>query len=821
VPGRLYEALSHGVRARRRWPLVVGGLAVAAGLAFAVFPRSVRRPPTVTYAIGPARSAEPQNGPSLPSPVMAGATLRFSEGTVVTFRRDGRGRVVSLSSRGGHVDVLEGRARALVAAAPQSEWYFSAGPYRVEVQGTELEVGWLPQQELFTLSLFSGKTLVRGPGIEQEVRLRPGESLLARASDGFVQVARGRGALSGLGRPDVQLFSEALGAVADEAARGAPSTGPGGAGGVQPAFEPALSRATDDDPRTAGDTLLPAREAPGVSCDAQEPSLLALAVPDPGPVSLATCRHVEYGASGKDVRAQTQSELWVKAGPGGCLRYAEDIRGNRVPDFSHAGYRGGGAPLPRVAAAASVPRLLPSDSGDDTPAIQAAIDAVSALAPDARGIRGAVELGSGSFVLRGSLHLDAGGVILRGQGSDGEGATVLRAVGPPRLMVRVGPRAKRRLLSKSTHAVTDVYVPVGARTFTLDDTADLKAGDDIVIHRPKTQRWICAIGTDVLPSRKDGRATPPWRARGALTFERRIVSVDGNRVTVDAPLTNALEKEYTQAFVTRLEFPERITEVGVEHLSTVGDFTNHLRCPSSKSDFLRFLAVANGWVKNVRVQGYAGEAVTLDSSSKWVTVEDTTYVALEDERCDDQWAFKLGGQQNLILRGRTLGSYLTALYTDSEVEGPNAVVDFLSIGRAVRVRVASRWSTGILFDNVRIQDAAGQPSGDFDLARGRSSHGWSAVNSVVWNSEAETFSVDNPPTANNWIMGGATAAKFLLGTGTYSAQRGNIQPQSLYKAQLGERLARAASPPTDRLSPPSGPLSPSAATEERRPGRGE
>jgi hypothetical protein len=387
--------------------------------------------------------------------------------------------------------------------------------------------------------------------------------------------------------------------------------------------------------------------------------------------------------------------------------------------------------------------------------------------------------------------------VLRGQGSDGATATVLRGSGNPRALLHLGPKGQRRM-GLPHHAITDVYVPVGARSFTLDSVGDLKVGDDIVVYRPKTQRWICAIGTDVLPSRRDGVATPPWKATGALTFERRITRIEGKRVIVDAPLTNALEREYTQAYVTRLEFPERVTEVGVEHLAARWEQPAGTRCPSAKEDFIRVNSVANAWIKNVRSEGLGGELATLGSQSKWVTIEDATFQGVDDERCDDQWAFKIGGQQNLLLRGRATGAQFTALFTETEVEGPNAVVDFLAVGRQARVRVASRWSTGLLFDNVRIQDASGQPAGDFDLARGRSTHGWSAVNSVVWNSEAEVFSVDNPPTARNWIMGGATGAKALLGTGTYSVQAAPVQPQSLYRAQLSERLGRPLAPVLNR-----------------------
>jgi hypothetical protein len=190
-----------------------------------------------------------------------------------------------------------------------------------------------------------------------------------------------------------------------------------------------------------------------------------------------------------------------------------------------------------------------------------------------------------------------------------------------------------------------------------------------------------------------------------------------------------------------------VSELGVEKLATRAEFTQTSHCPTNKGKFIKVGAVTNAWIRELRVEAYGGEAVVLDPPSKWVTVEDATYVGVEGERCD-QFAFNVGGQQNLIHRSRSYGAHVTALITGTEVEGPNAVVDFLAVGKGVRVRVNSRWSTGILFDNVRVQDSTGQPSGDFDLARGRRTYGWSAVNSVIWNSEAEVFSADGGPTKN-------------------------------------------------------------------------
>jgi hypothetical protein len=69
---------------------------------------------------------------------------------------------------------------------------------------------------------------------------------------------------------------------------------------------------------------------------------------------------------------------WVYYDSDGKLRYGTDAAGNRIIDYSWAGYRGGGVALPRVPARVTV---NPS-GGDDTAAIQSAIDTVSALQPD-------------------------------------------------------------------------------------------------------------------------------------------------------------------------------------------------------------------------------------------------------------------------------------------------------------------------------------------------------------------------------------------------------------------------------------------------------
>src|SRR4030095_12407993 len=99
---------------------------------------------------------------------------------------------------------------------------------------------------------------------------------------------------------------------------------------------------------------------------------------------------------------------------------------------------------------------------DDRAAIQEAIDRVSALAPDERGIRGTVLLAPGEFKSSDGVHLSQNGVVLRGAGSS-EGGTILRATAPRKhtLITIAGAESQPRRVG-DVHQIIDPYVPVGA-----------------------------------------------------------------------------------------------------------------------------------------------------------------------------------------------------------------------------------------------------------------------------------------------------------------------------------------------------------------------
>ncbi len=116
-------------------------------------------------------------------------------------------------------------------------------------------------------------------------------------------------------------------------------------------------------------------------------------------------------AVGNRLDAQDRAKAFVYQDSSGSLVYPTDPLGNRIPDYSHCGYRSGNAPSPDVQA---MVRVVEAIEGDASEKIQAAIDFVSSLPLSAEGFRGAVLLTPGDFRVSRQLSIRASGVVLRG-----------------------------------------------------------------------------------------------------------------------------------------------------------------------------------------------------------------------------------------------------------------------------------------------------------------------------------------------------------------------------------------------------------------------
>ncbi|PRY55584.1 hypothetical protein B0I27_101558 [Arcticibacter pallidicorallinus] len=457
------------------------------------------------------------------------------------------------------------------------------------------------------------------------------------------------------------------------------------------------------------------------------------------------------------------------------LSYVPDSLGNRIPDFSYAGYKAGASAIPEAA----VKVVVPVKKGDATNRIQSAIDYVSSLQADKRGIRGAVLLEKGTYEVEGSLKISTSGVVFRGSGM-AENGTVLLGTGKSRetLVVVEGSSARQNTAAVK---LADIYHPVNTKEITLAAKHDFKAGQTVIVHRPSTQNWIEVLGTEHFGG---GETTLGWKPGDRdLEWDRTIVAVNGNKLTLDAPITTALDPLFGGGTVFAYKWPERIREAGVENMLMRSTYD----AANKKDEDHRWMAitmnnVVDAWVRQIKFEHFAGSAVQLLPAAKRVTVEDCISLSPVSEIGGQRrYTFYTLGQQTLFQR-----CYAEDGYHDFAVgfcaTGPNVFVQCESSLPHSFSGAIDSWASGVLFDIVNVD---GQALSYMNRSQDAQGAGWSAANSVFWQCTAALINNFAPPTANNWAFG--SWAQFS-GNGYWNASNEHISPRSLYYTQLIERV---------------------------------
>ena len=474
----------------------------------------------------------------------------------------------------------------------------------------------------------------------------------------------------------------------------------------------------------------------------------------------------------------------VSMGAGGALVYDFDEHSNRVPDFSTCGYAGGDRSIPL----APVVVVVAPVAGDETARIQTALDYAGSLPLDTNGLRGAVLLLKGRHEVFGGLLITNRGVVLRGQGAGADGTVLIAAGNDRRTLIHIDAGAAEAAspISIGAHPIEDDYVPVGATRFHLKDGGGLKVGDAIRITRPSTKEWIDALGmTEFGGGIGDWRLV--WKAGTRnLVWNRIVTSVTGDEVTIDAPITTAIEKSLGGG-TAEIDTSTPVTEVGVENLRLQSEFDpQNIRDENHSWMAITMENTADAWVRQVTFEHFAGSAVALYETCRRITVEDCLSLAPVSE--DAGWrrnTFYTMGQQTLFLRCfAEYGRHDFAVGFCAA--GPNAFVQCeVSLPTADSGAIES-WSAGTLFDNVRIDGGALSL-----MNRGSDSEGagWSAANSVLWQCDASKISCENPPGARNFAFG---CWGEFAGNGVWRQANASVRPVSLYVAQLADRRGAAA-----------------------------
>jgi hypothetical protein len=480
---------------------------------------------------------------------------------------------------------------------------------------------------------------------------------------------------------------------------------------------------------------------------------------------------------------------WVFYNSSGSLSYRNvDSRGDRIMDFSHAGYRGGGVALPSAPVRVT---LSPNSSGDDTSRIQSAINQVAGMAADGQGIRGAVLLQAGTYRLSGTLTIGASGVVLRGSGS-GTSGTVINLTGSAHTFLNVA--GSGTWSQTGAVSITGSYVPSGSRSFTVSSTSGFAVGNSVIVERPVTSAWVHFMDMDTLV--RDGQPQTWLSTSTRIKTDRTITAISGNQVTLDVPLSDSFDANLVPGgTLSRYTFSGRISQVGVESLRVIA--------PPGTSDnptnfkLMSLSAVIDSWVRDVFGQdmraglsvGDTGKRLTLDRVTLNHTIPSTSSAKPGD--------FGISGTQTLLTRCKSTnaGGVYYAL-TQSTDTGPIVLLDFQATS-GIAVEPHQRWATGFLVDR-------GNVAGQIDLMnRGifGSGHGWTVGWGVSWNSVTGSFVVQRPPGTQNWSIGGRGNIKDQPRPGRSSPNepRGAfdshgtpVAPGSLYLAQLCDRLGLQA-----------------------------
>ncbi len=95
------------------------------------------------------------------------------------------------------------------------------------------------------------------------------------------------------------------------------------------------------------------------------------------------------------------------------------------------------------------------------------------------------------------------------------------------------------------------------------------------------------------------------------------------------------------------------------------------------------------------------------------------------------------------------------------------------------------WATGVLFDVSYVDGHALSYNNREQNGRGA---GWTAANSVIWETSASKIDCYSPPTAQNWAFG--VWGGIMGGNGHWKDVNNHIAPRSLFYAQLENRLGK-------------------------------
>lgn len=456
-----------------------------------------------------------------------------------------------------------------------------------------------------------------------------------------------------------------------------------------------------------------------------------------------------------------------------------------IPNFSHAGYLGGGIAIPE-----DIPVKVTIDPapGDDTQRIQAAIDQVSAMSPDHNGFRGIVLLTKGYYSISRTLNMNTSGVILRGEGQHKKGTVIHTNLRTKHTAIQIAGHDGMVVDVNTTQKITSSYVSIGAYRFLVKDASEFVIGDTIAVTRTPNQTWIEELGMDEeTMCANDPGGCDGWTPSSyTINHQRIITNIVNDTITINIPIVDVMEEHYGGGQVAKASAPGRISYLGVENLRVESLYTTN----NDEAHGWTAVDISNAqncWVKKVTAE-YFGFSTVCISNAHFNTIEDCAFINPKSEVSGGRrYSFVVqGGTGNLFQRCYAReGRHDFA--TGSRVNGPNVFLDGLGEEGLNDIGPHHRWSTGLLFDNIvgnqiRVQNRGSSGSG----------HGWAGAQTMFWNVETteKDIKVESPKGSINWGIG--CIGPVQEGAGYWDSWGTHVLPRSLYLQQLKDRLGEEA-----------------------------
>ena len=484
-----------------------------------------------------------------------------------------------------------------------------------------------------------------------------------------------------------------------------------------------------------------------------------------------------------------------------------------IPEFSRVGYMWG-EKEPSCDSYSAVD-MDPPSGGDDTPAIQAAID---------RAAKGTVlRFREGEYRIDGVIALNRSGVVLQGAvDASGQPRTVFRAAGSgedsyARDLVVMGTSVELNgsyFMTRSASIAAnaeheDAWTmqvktvrSVSSRTFlsgsaitedafcgsmsvVVRNPSAFSVGDRVCITRPATEEWIHDIGMDrIIKAANDIGSIYQW-STGTYTinWERSVVAVRGNRIFFDNPLVMSLTENYGRGMLSPVS-ADRISGSGVENIVFVSDYNPDRLDSDSRHAFNAIVvkAAEHCWVRNVESWYFVESCVECSTLSRNISV-------LSCRQCQPagelngglRYAFHISSGESVLVRDCSSDHDRHSFVTASRCPGPNAFVDCVSTNQYAVVGPHQRWATGILFDNVTtnnslvVQDAGNSGTG----------HGWQGANIVFWHCTGRMIVCQSP-----WV----SALNYAIGCNPSTLSSGRAYPSSDTMGRRPDGVCRALGP---------------------------